>query len=79
MYGNVYEWVQDTYHLDYISAPSYGSAWASGGDSHVARGSSFNRQDFPNSPATAGCRSANRGGGTDTKLDDKGFRLLMEI
>ena len=79
MYGNVWEWVQDTYHSDYSSAPSGGSAWVSGGYSHVARGSSFNRPYFDKSPATAGCRSANRGGGNDTELADKGFRLLMEI
>jgi|GEM_PF-1198805 len=27
MHGNVYEWVQDSYHLDYNGAPSDGSAW----------------------------------------------------
>lgn len=79
MYGNVWEWVQDTSHLNYSSAPSDGSAWVYGGRYHVARGSSFNRPSSDKSPATAGCRSANRGGDKDIKLDDKGFRLLMEI
>ncbi len=79
IYGNVWEWVQDTHHSDYSSAPSDGSAWTSGGNSHVARGSSFKRPSSGKSPDVAGCRSANRGGGNDTKLEDKGLRLLMEI
>ena len=30
MHGNVWEWVEDCYHDDYIDAPTDGSAWLSG-------------------------------------------------
>lgn len=39
MYGNVWEWVQDKWHSNYIDAPRDGSAWESGKSSdRVARG-----------------------------------------
>ncbi|MEY4750252.1 MAG: hypothetical protein RIQ60_2466 [Pseudomonadota bacterium] len=40
MHGNVWEWVQDCWHLDYNGAPADGAAWASGcsGDHRVLRG-----------------------------------------
>jgi formylglycine-generating enzyme required for sulfatase activity len=45
MAGNVYEWVQDCYHLNYEGAPSDGGAWetdcAGGGNSFVLRGGSY--------------------------------------
>ena len=30
MHGNVYEWVEDCWHDDYIGAPTNGDAWLSG-------------------------------------------------
>jgi len=43
MHGNVWEWVQDTYHSDYDGAPNDGSAWGSGdGADRVQRGGSWN-------------------------------------
>ncbi|PCI40119.1 MAG: Sulphatase-modifying factor protein [Elusimicrobia bacterium] len=42
MYGNVAEWVQDTYHDTYEDAPFDGSAWDDSKiDIHVIRGGSF--------------------------------------
>ncbi len=35
MHGNVWEWCQDVWHENYNSAPTDGSAWESGGDSHL--------------------------------------------
>ena len=32
VHGNVWEWVQDCWHDDYIGAPTDGSAWVTGGD-----------------------------------------------
>ncbi len=31
MHGNVCEWVQDTWHPDYLGAPNDSSAWIQGG------------------------------------------------
>ncbi|GMV44547.1 MAG: hypothetical protein AMXMBFR64_62630 [Myxococcales bacterium] len=36
--GNVWEWVEDTYHESYSGAPADGSAWVSGGSGRVVRG-----------------------------------------
>ncbi len=43
MSGNVWEWVQDSYHSDYKGAPSNGNAWeGSRADARVLRGGSWN-------------------------------------
>jgi formylglycine-generating enzyme required for sulfatase activity len=45
MVGNVYQWIQDCWNVDYISAPSDGTAWETGDCSfRVLRGSSWNLQ-----------------------------------
>ena len=43
VHGNVFEWVQDTWHVDYKGAPGDGSAWVNGGDQarRVLRGGAF--------------------------------------
>ena len=55
MLGNVGEWVEDVWHLNYVGAPVDGSAWLSGGDSQqrIGRGGSYYN-------LAAGVRSANR-------------------
>jgi formylglycine-generating enzyme required for sulfatase activity len=71
MHGNVWHWVEDTWHPNYDGAPKDGSAWLEGGDSsiRVVRGGSWNvdPQDL---------RAASRGGisavGWDYSL---GFRV----
>ncbi len=41
--GNVWEWVEDAWHQDYVGAPADGSAWAGGnGSLRVARGGAWN-------------------------------------
>jgi formylglycine-generating enzyme required for sulfatase activity len=44
MHGNVWEWVEDYWHNNYVGAPRDGSAWLVGGDSalRVLRGGSWN-------------------------------------
>jgi formylglycine-generating enzyme required for sulfatase activity len=40
MHGNVFEWVEDTWHVNYEGAPVHGTAWLQGMD-HVIRGGSW--------------------------------------
>jgi formylglycine-generating enzyme required for sulfatase activity len=44
MAGNVWEWVEDAWHENYIGAPTDGSAWRQGGNTsrRAARGGSWN-------------------------------------
>ena len=43
VHGNVWEWVEDCWHVDYEGAPEDGSAWVTGGDCsrRVLRGGSW--------------------------------------
>jgi len=41
MSGNVWEWVEDGYHINYSNAPDDGSAWVTDSDKHVLRGGSW--------------------------------------
>jgi formylglycine-generating enzyme required for sulfatase activity len=70
MCGNVWEWIQDSEHDNYLGAPVDGSAWETPGSSlrGVRGGSWYNGE---------GCRSAFRGFMTPSGLyDDYGFRLV---
>jgi formylglycine-generating enzyme required for sulfatase activity len=71
MYGNVWEWVQDTWHENYNGAPIDGSSWESeGGFFRVNRGGSWNC-------GTEHCRSARRTfHKQDINVNYLGFRLL---
>jgi len=73
MYGNVFEWVQDEWHVDYDGAPSDGSAWEDGnGIFFVFRGGSWDAN-------AQMCGSANRGStGSGAQYTHLGFRLLQE-
>jgi formylglycine-generating enzyme required for sulfatase activity len=54
MHGNVWEWCEDTWHVNYSGAPGDGSAWLdSGPSSRVMRGGGWSGHAW-------GCRSANR-------------------
>ncbi len=69
MIGNVWEWVQDTWHDNYQGAPDDGRAWEEGRGSRVVRGGSW----IGNSNL---CRAASRNGYTpDYRYDDLGFRV----
>jgi len=41
MSGNVFEWVEDSYHENYIGAPTDGSVWQGDGEKRVVRGGSW--------------------------------------
>jgi formylglycine-generating enzyme required for sulfatase activity len=74
MHGNVYEWVQDTWHDNYEGTPADGSAWENGdGANRVVRGGSY----F----GTAGdCRSADHNGiAPGARIKAFGFRLLQDL
>lgn len=76
MLGNVIEWVEDCWHVNYDGAPKDGSAWGKqqGGDCarRVVRGGSWCR-------GPRGVRSANRyGGAPDTRNYVVGFRLAQD-
>ncbi len=73
MTGNVYEWVEDSYHENYNDAPTDGSEWQGNGKERVLRGSSWN-----------GRPSEERATGREKSLpiytdDDDGFRLVREL
>jgi formylglycine-generating enzyme required for sulfatase activity len=46
MHGNVWEWVEDSWHENYDSAPTDASAWLQDGDAdyRAARGGSWNNE-----------------------------------
>ena len=46
MHGNVWEWVQDTWHSNYQGAPVNGSAWNSASGNRVLRGGSWGNSPF---------------------------------
>ncbi len=72
IHGNVWEWVQDTWHDNYTGAPADESPWKDGYGRVVRGGSWFSE--------ARECRSANRGyfdpGALNANL---GFRLLMTV
>jgi formylglycine-generating enzyme required for sulfatase activity len=74
MLGNVYEWVQDSWHSDYNGAPIDGSSWESLVDStRVARGGAFGS-------LASSSRSAVRGGNSPGgRYRPLGFRLVRVL
>ena len=70
IHGNVWELVQDIYHVDYRGAPTNGDAWLSGNDHapHVIRGGSW----F-NEPAL--WRSTSRSSASSGRDSSVGFRV----
>ena len=69
MAGNVWEWVQDCWHVSYEGAPNRGSAWTSRceGDGRVMRGGSWDDEAYHQRAARrsgdhpATCRSHSNG------------------
>jgi formylglycine-generating enzyme required for sulfatase activity len=72
MNGNVWEWCLDSWHLNYIGAPTDGSAWEpeTGTYRHIRGGGWSGDLWF--------CRSADRsfGAGPDSRGDNLGFRIV---
>ena len=73
MHGNVWEWVQDEWHINYNGAPTDGSAWESGdGARRALRSGGWH-------DVAGRCRSALRiWYDQGDRSDDLGFRLLRE-
>jgi formylglycine-generating enzyme required for sulfatase activity len=77
LHGNVWEWVEDTWHPTYEAAPTDGSAWIAGGvpagsPLRVFRGGGW--EEYP-----LNCRSSFRVGGAPTlRHVDLGFRPVMD-
>lgn len=70
MAGNLYEWVQDEYHFDYVGAPTDGSAWIGGGSGRSLRGGAF-------ASIARFCRSASRFGADPSFVSvNVGFRIV---
>jgi formylglycine-generating enzyme required for sulfatase activity len=73
MHGNVYEWVQDTWHSTYTGAPRDGSAWEGSGAVRVIRDGGW-CSDAGN------CRSTYRFGYDQSYRNfNLGFRLLRDV
>lgn len=70
VHGNVWEWVEDSYHKNYEGAPTDGSAWQADGNNgdRVMRGGAWYDVSYYRSANRANIRPANRG-------YDVGFRL----
>jgi len=74
MHGNVWEWCEDNWHLNYKGAPEDGSVW-NGGDasSRDLRGGSWDNRPH-------GLRSANRDRRPPDSRDDRvGFRVARTL
>ncbi len=74
IYGNVWEWVEDCYRDGYAPSQIDGKAWTTPScGKHVMRGGSFRF-------GASMLRSAARGvEGTDTRDDDRGFRVARQL
>ena len=70
MSGNVWEWVEDSYHENYDGAPTDGSAWQGDGALRVPRGGGWSYLQ----------RAAKRGGSEPTyRFGTIGFRLARTL
>ena len=75
MHGNVWEWVEDSWHENYNLAPTDGSAWLRGGDPsfRVVRGGSWRNESELVRAAVRFRRNAN------VRFDTLGFRVARTI
>jgi formylglycine-generating enzyme required for sulfatase activity len=75
MHGNVWEWVEDHWHENYIGAPNDGSSWLQGGDPdyRVVRGGSWRNERELVRAAVRFKRNIN------VRFDTLGFRVARTI
>jgi formylglycine-generating enzyme required for sulfatase activity len=76
MHGNVWEWVEDSWHENYDGAPTDASAWLRGGDPsfRVVRGGSWRNESARSVRAAVRAkRHAN------VRFDTLGFRIARTI
>jgi len=75
MHGNVWEWVEDSWHENYHVAPTDGSAWIRGSDPsfRVVRGGSWRNESELVRAAVRVRRNA------DVRFDTLGFRVARTI
>jgi len=75
MHGNVWEWVEDSWHDNYNGAPVDGSAWLRGGDPNyrVVRGGSWRNETELVRAAARAKRNIN------VRFDTLGFRVARTI
>jgi formylglycine-generating enzyme required for sulfatase activity len=75
MHGNVWEWVEDSWHENYEGAPTDGSAWLRGGDPsyRVIRGGSWRNESELVRAAFRVRRNIN------VRFDTLGFRVARTI
>jgi len=75
MHGNVWEWVEDSWHETYDGAPTDGSAWLAGGDPsfRIVRGGSW-RNDSERVRAAARVRRH-----VNVRFDTLGFRVARTL
>jgi formylglycine-generating enzyme required for sulfatase activity len=75
MHGNVWEWVEDSWHENYIAAPTDGSAWLNGADPgyRVVRGGSW-RNEGENVRASARFKR-----NAHVRFDTLGFRVARTV
>lgn len=73
MLGNVWEWVDDSYHVSYQGAPANASAWDGDGKKRVLRGGSW--YDSPSKVRAAGRDKAI----SERRYDNFGFRIVRNL
>jgi formylglycine-generating enzyme required for sulfatase activity len=75
MHGNVWEWVEDSWHENYDGAPADGSAWLRGGDTsyRVVRGGSWRNESELIRSAARDRRNIN------VRFDTLGFRVARTL
>ena len=72
MIGNVWEWVEDSFHYNYNGAPVDGSAWKDGSIGHILRGGSWGNEP-------PGARAAYRNYVPGLRDFYSGFRVAMML
>ena len=75
MFGNVWQWVEDCYHYNYVQAPTDGSAWTTGNCTYrVVRGGSWSVD--PGYLRAGGSRT---GFFPDSRINSLGFRVIRTL